>query len=412
LSDILVKVRTSKVASAVERAVMLFGGAPSAYLVSISLFLSLALVACGGSPASKPSSSTAVDGSLEAGEGSMPVSEGGEGPVEASVPEALAAMDGTMPDRGTESSVPDSSLDASSSATVADSAPDAASTPGGSFVAVGYGGRRIRSIDDGKTWLDDQSLEPDGGGDDQDLLRTIAFGDGVFLAAGWQTLTSSDGKTWGPVVNPHDNWFGALTYASSMWVAVGGYGMRLTSPDGVTWTNHSIASHPHGCLVVATAPITAFVACNDMGQRSYAPDGATWKYSTGATDVMSSQVTFGNGVVVGTDGTTMVLSRDAGSTWTKGSTLDVAGGGMMFAQGHFTILATDFVYTSNDGSTWTKNPAKGIRPGVLAFGDGTYVAIVNGHQFQRSSNGITWDAPVDDTSKINSLEWVAFGPTK
>jgi hypothetical protein len=85
---------------------------------------------------------------------------------------------------------------------------------------------------------------------------------------------------------------------------------------------------------------------------------------------------------------------------------------MVFAQGHFTILATDFVYTSNDGSTWTKSPAKGIRPGVLAFGDGTYVAIVNGHQLQRSSNGITWDAPVDDTPKINSLEWVAFGPTK
>jgi hypothetical protein len=363
---------------------------------ALVLLLSLVLVACGGSPA-KPSSSTAVDGSHEAGEGSS------------------AAMDGTMPDRAAESPVADSSLDASSSATVADAAPDAASTPAGSFVAVGYGGRRIRSIDDGKTWVDDQSLEPDGGGDDQDLLRTIAFGDGVFLAAGWQTLTSPDGKTWGPVVNPHDNWFGALTYASSMWVAVGGYGMRLTSPDGVTWTNHSIdtiASHPHGCLVVATAPITAFVACNDMGQRSYSPDGVTWKYSTGATDVMSSQVTFGNGVVVGTDGTTMVLSRDAGSTWTKGATLDVAGGGMVFAQGHFTILATDFVYTSNDGSTWAKNPAKGIRPGVLAFGDGTYVAIVNGHQFQRSSNGITWDAPVDDTSKINSLEWVAFGPTK
>ncbi len=288
-------------------------------------------------------------------------------------------------------------------------------TSGGAFVAVGYGGRRIRSIDDGKTWIDDQSLEPDGGGDDQDLLRTIVFGNGTFFAAGWQTLTSSNGKAWGPVLNPHTNWFGALTYASSMWVAVGGYGMRLTSPDGVTWTDHSIdttASHPHGCLTVATVPTTAFVACNDLGQRSYAPDGATWKYSTGAANVMSSQVTFGNGVVVGTDGTTMVLSRDAGVTWTEVATLDVAGGGMVFAQGHFTILATSVVYTSNDGSTWTKNPAPGIHPGALAFGDGTYVAIVNGHEFQRSGDGIAWDAPVKDTSTINSLEWVSFGPAR
>jgi|HubBroStandDraft_6_1064221.scaffolds.fasta_scaffold37724_4 hypothetical protein len=373
------------------------------------LSVSLGLVACGASHSSGGSSN-------EGGDGFAQGQEAGDGPAEVSTPMDSATSDHTMQDGAEEpATVADSSLDAASSpeAAIADSPLDAPSSTTGTFVAVGYGGRRIRSIDDGKTWIDDQSLEPDGGGDDQELLRTIVYGNGVFFAAGWQTLTSPDGKTWGPVTNPHTNWFGALTYASSIWVGVGGYGMRLTSPDGVTWTDHSIdttASHPHGCLTVATEPTTAFVACNDLGQRSYAPDGATWKYSTGVTDVMSSQVTFGNGVVVGTDGTTMVLSRDAGATWSKVATLDVASGGMVFAQGHFTILATNVVYTSSDGSTWTKNAAAGIHPGVLAFGDGTYVAIVNGHQFQRSSDGITWDAPVKDTSTVNSLEWVSFGP--
>jgi len=70
------------------------------------------------------------------------------------------------------------------------------------------------------------------------------------------------------------------------------------------------------------------------------------------------------------------------------------------------------VYTSNDGSTWAKNAAVGIHPGVLAFGNGTYVAIVGGHEFQRSSDGIAWDAPVKDTSTINSLEWISFGPVQ
>ncbi len=352
----------------------------------------LALVACGASDSTATSSS-------DAGDGSAQILEGGEGPVEAS-----ADMDSAMADVVAE--------EAAVGYAAPDAPPEAATLATGVFVAVGYGGRRIRSVDDGKTWIDDQSLEPDGGGDDQELLRTIAFGDGTFLAAGWQTLTSPDGATWGPVINPHTNWFGALTYANSTWVAVGGYGMRLTSPDGVTWTDHSIdtiAAHPHGCLTVATAPTTAFVACNDMGQRSYAPDGATWKYSSGATAVMSSQVIFGNGAVVGTDGTTMVLSHDAGATWTQAATLDVAGGGMVFAQGHFTILATDVVYTSNDGTAWTKHAAMGIRPGALAFGHGTYVAIVNGHQFRRSSDGIAWDSPVKDTSTVNSLEWITYG---
>lgn len=379
---------------------------------SLVLVTALGLGACAGS---HKLSAPANDGT----DGSAPASEGGESSVDGSVEtqaadgsvEASVAPDGVAPEDASDGASSDESVEGGA---LADAGPDAASSSAGTFVAVGYGGRRIRSVDDGKTWIDDQSLEPDGGGDDQDLLRTVTFGNGVFFAAGWQTLTSPDGKIWGPVTNPHLNWFGALAYASSMWVGVGGYGMRVTSPDGVKWTDHSIdttASHPHGCLTVATEPTTAFVACNDLGQRSYAPDGATWKYGAGATDVMSSQVTFGNGVVVGTDGTTMVASHDAGATWTKVATLDVAGGGMVFAQGHFTILATDFVYTSKDGSAWTKNPATGIHAGSLAFGDGTYVAIVDGHKFFRSADGFAWDAPVNDTSAINSLEWVSFGPT-
>ncbi len=373
------------------------------------------LAACSGSNAAPHASNDAHDAAGQTPDaGATPAEAAGIGEEDASAPPSEAGGDVSVSSADSDIS-PDSAMSdpMSEEAPAADAAPDATSPKVGTFVAVGYGGRRIRSADDGKTWVDDQSLEPDGGGDDQDLLRTIAFGNGAFLAAGWQTLTSPDGKSWAPPVNPHTNWFGALIYASSKWVAVGGYGLRLTSPDGVTWTQHSIdttASHPHGCLTVATVPATAFVACNDLGQRSYAPDGATWKYSTGVVDVLSSQVTFGNGVVVGTDGTAMVLSRDAGTTWTKVATLDVAGGGMVFAQGHFTILATDVVYTSTDGSTWTKNPAKGIRPGVLAFGDETYVAIVNGHQFRRSSDGIVWDTPVDDGSKINALEWLSFGP--
>jgi hypothetical protein len=270
----------------------------------------------------------------------------------------------------------------------------------------------MRSVDDGRTWIDDQSLEANGG-DDQDLLRTVAFGDGRFLAAGWQTLSSPDGKTWTTSPPTKQNWFGALVHAGAAWVAVGGYGMRLSSLDGTAWTDHAIdttAAHPHGCLTVVPGPAPAFVACNDDGARSWSADGATWSYATGATSVASSQVVAGAGVVVGIDGADVVVSHDAGHTWASAATLDTPGGGLVFAQGRFTLLATGAVFTSADGTSWQKHAAPGVEPAPLAFGHGAYVAV-RAHAWQRSDDGLAWEAAVTDASKDNALEWVTFGAT-
>ena len=47
--------------------------------------------------------------------------------------------------------------------------------PPGIFVAVGYGGRTVRSIDDGATWIDDDSIVAQGG-DDKNLLTVSESG--------------------------------------------------------------------------------------------------------------------------------------------------------------------------------------------------------------------------------------------
>jgi hypothetical protein len=348
----------------------------------------LCLVACGGGSASPP----ADTGDAE------------------SVPEGGVSGDGGSSEGGALDAAPDA--DAGSPSDGATDA-DAQADPAGTFVAVGYGGRRMRSTDDGQSWTDDQSLEANGG-DDQELLRTVAFGQGMFLAAGWQTLSSPDGKTWTALAATHQNWFGSLVYEQSLWVAVGGYGMRLTSPDALTWTDHSIdtvAAHPHGCLTFAPGNPHAYVACNDNGVRSYSPDGTQWTVSTGAANVTSSQLAFGNGKVVGIDGANVVTSTDAGHTWTMAATLMTAGGGLVFAQGHFTYLATGAVFTSIDGVTWMQHQAAGISPSALAYGHGTYVAV-RPHEWQRSTDGVTWSPAQKDASTDNAFEWVTFGATK
>ena len=101
------------------------------------------------------------------------------------------------------------------------------------FVAVGYGGVRVRSLDLGKTWIDSQRLG--GGGDDNYLFRTVAFGKGLFVALGWQLHTSPDGKTWTMRTKAAGQWMGGVRFGNGLFVAAGGYGQSTYSMDGLTW---------------------------------------------------------------------------------------------------------------------------------------------------------------------------------
>ncbi len=65
-----------------------------------------------------------------------------------------------------------------------------------SIVAVGYGGLRVVSRDNGVTWKNRAELAMSGL-DDNNLLRGIAYGNGTWVTVGWRVFTSSDGAiTW------------------------------------------------------------------------------------------------------------------------------------------------------------------------------------------------------------------------
>jgi hypothetical protein len=283
-------------------------------------------------------------------------------------------------------------------------------SPMGVFVAVGYGGRRLRSTDDGMTWSGDVALEPDGGGDDNDLLRTVVWGPSGFVALGWRSMTSPDGNNWTDHGANIGQWLGGAVYAGGQFVAVGGYGMRAVSPDGVTWTNHSIdtiATHAGDGIIYGDVMGGRFASANDNGQRSYSTDAVTWTYSTGVTATLTTHLAFGGGIFLGVGGTAVVTSSDGGATWVAATALPVAGDGLVFAAGQFTAVASGHVYTSTNGATWADHPVTGLQGGPLAYGDGTYVMVNGGGALQRSTDGVTWAAPVE--SGINALQWVTFG---
>jgi len=290
---------------------------------------------------------------------------------------------------------------------------DAASPPvepRGTFVAVGYGGRTLRSVDDGVTWVDDVSLVPTGGDDDK-LLRAVVWGRGTFVALGWRVMTSPDGKAWNDHGTTLGQWIGAATFASGEFASVGGYGLHRVSGDGVAWENHdtgTVAFHAHDALAFGDYQGGRFVACGDDGQRSHSSDGKAWTASSGAAGVRSTHVAFGAGVFVAIDGTAVVVSRDGGASFTSGPALPSSISGLVFAASRFTAVGDGHVFTSVSGADWTDHAVAGLTGGMLAYGHGTYV-LVSGGGLRRSPDGITF-APVTARG-TNALEAVTFGPT-
>ncbi|MEA2696311.1 MAG: hypothetical protein QOI66_582 [Myxococcales bacterium] len=227
-----------------------------------------------------------------------------------------------------------------------DDAPPAAGAP--TFVAVGYGGVRVRSLDGGKTWIDSQRLG--GGGDDNFLLRSIAFGNGLFVALGWQTQTSPDGKTWTTRTTSVGQWMGGVRFGNGRFVAAGGYGASMYSPDGVTWMN---------------------------GSRRM-------------TDPARS-VAFGNGLWVARADSNHWWQTSSGETW-----MDLGGAhtdAVVFCGGQFVDAAACTTPVGRDG-------------GRTAFGSGVWIGIRGGKVERSTDGGMTW-TPVYTAS--DPLEDVAFG---
>jgi hypothetical protein len=103
----------------------------------------------------------------------------------------------------------------------------------GLFVAVGYGGRRMTSID-GFTWENDQRWS-DEVKDNDDVLFNVAYGAGRFVVVGPGGLieSSHDGQTWVRHDTEEED-FSRVVWTGTRFVASGGKS-SWTSPDGLMW---------------------------------------------------------------------------------------------------------------------------------------------------------------------------------
>ena len=153
-----------------------------------------------------------------------------------------------------------------------------------SILAVGYGGLRVISRDNGLTWNDDQEIES-AGGDDNDLLRGVAYGNGTWVTTGWRFFTSVDGGlSW----NEHSAPAGCglmegVAFGAGAFVGTCGTDAYL-SADGIQWTHAGPVGDTGGHTYVFFSS-GLFYSSGDSGNSYSSPDGMQWTSLAGVNQV-------------------------------------------------------------------------------------------------------------------------------
>ena len=219
-------------------------------------------------------------------------SSGGSGDGSTTASASTSADDGSTTTSGmssggaasTSGEATSTGLDSSDADSTGDS--DGSDSSGGDegqrvLLAVGYGGIRVRSLDDGQSWQDYTQLV-DSGGDGMELLRGAAYGDGRFVAAGWRIFSSPDAVEWEEHDNPTGQWLGAVAYGNGMFLGVGGGGLCARSDDGVTWETCTDVTDDGGFEHVRSTLFLdgLFYTADADGDVRTSPDGDVWMFDS------------------------------------------------------------------------------------------------------------------------------------
>jgi hypothetical protein len=226
------------------------------------------------------------------------------------------------------------------------------------------------------------------------IIHGIAFGSNRFVAVGafGVTLTSVDGINWLEVNEQAYARLFAVTYGPGGFVAVGEFGAVYNSPDGIQWTER--ASGVLYDLYGVCYGNGLYVAVGENATVMTSPDGVNWS-SRSVGNVSLNGVTYGNNLFLAVGGESflgliresLIITSPDGTNWTRRNSIVpyplyscAFGNGVFVAAGWYTL-------TSPDGITWTRSPAADGAYRV-AFGDGTFVSV--GNWLQMSIGGTNW----------------------
>lgn len=239
------------------------------------------------------------------------------------------------------------------------------------FVAVGYGsaGSFSTTSSDGLAW--NQAVMQLG------QLNALAFGNipfselGVFVAvgAGGRIIRSVDGINWSNQFSSVSSSLNDIVYANNMFIAAGNSGSIVTSSTGISWTvvaNQSTFGGTDIILPGVAYGNGSFMVVGYSGTSTYptvvgtSTDGFSWSFQE--CDMPQGQlksVAYGNDVFVVSHVSGRILTSPDGVSWDNKhlSYLEVALNAAYYANGRFvaggqsgTSSYLPCIMTSVDGS--------------------------------------------------------------
>lgn len=245
------------------------------------------------------------------------------------------------------------------------------------FVALGQGGRRLVSCDDGQTWGAEQVVETNDDDHGPYSSRDVAWGDGTFLLGmGWgnpaRISTSHNGIDWQETFPPQgynrSRGLSGVAFGSGRFVAVVGSDSWTSDDLGQSWSLDGQLPTSGNIRVVTHSGFGdgLYYAVADGGLIYRSSDGATWTDPLPTSGSCDGGNLSRRGGIADRDGV-FVLVTDVGNVCRTDD------GGMSF---------THHVLGSGSGDVV-------VRSDVIATDEGFYAGGRNGGW--HSADGTDWD---------------------
>lgn len=208
-------------------------------------------------------------------------------------------------------------------------------------------------------------------------MTTTSTGTTSATSATGATSSTATGSGGAPVGDP-------------LFVAVGYGGRRISSPDGITWSNDVIVDPAGGDDnnlfrgIGFVGGQWVAVGGSSAGQIATSPNGKDWTFQTPGTAWLADVVELGGTLITAGGNGLRQRSVDGGVTWTDQAPYYAghfraiaAGNGVAVAVGHTYGMNVDhgLISTTTDGANWSPESVDDGPPfGSIVFGDGIFVA--------------------------------------
>ena len=247
-------------------------------------------------------------------------------------------------------------------------------------VVVGYGFKRAWSPD-GITWEDYQEID-NGGMEDDNYLRGVGYGNGVFVAVGGAdagvSVTTADGVDWENENREHPGFLSDVVYFEGTFVAAGSSGLRVQSADdGMTWEvrGEFLMAHFRGLEAGNGVVVAVGETYGGMGAvAASSADGAEWNDMMPGGAALRS-IAFGADTFVAVGNEGRVSASADGTGWNdttvgSGEFLEI-----VWTGDEFLTAADGTLWSSPDAQDWAEVETTEPRPVTAVFRDG-YISLL------------------------------------